>query len=292
MTTKQTPSILIVGATGNVGSELSKIINTKGIAFRALVRDPGKTGNLPALEHAQIVPGDLGNRQQIRASLEGIDRVFLLTNSSEEAETLQTNFLDEAKQSGIRHIVKLSQFAASTESPVRFLRYHAAVEQKIQASGMDYTFLRPNLYMQGLLGFRQLIASQGKFFAAIGDARISAIDVRDLAAVAAEALTGTGHKNKIYDLTGPEALTHEEMAVRLSEGTSNPIRFFSIWPDEMRQALLAVGFPVWQADGLIEDYAHYARGEASVISPAVLEVTGRSARTFAEFARDYAPLFS
>ena len=146
--------------------------------------------------------------------------------------------------------------------------------------------------MQGFLGFRQSILAQGKFFAAAGDARISAIDVRDIAAVAAVALTERGHDGRTYDLTGPEALTHAEMAARLSEAPGRRVEFVDVSPDAMQGALIGVGLPAWQVEGLLEDYAHYRRGEASAVASAVQDVTGQAPRRFADFARDYAPAFS
>lgn len=290
MSTSNTPAILITGATGTVGSELVKQLSAKGIPFRALVRSADNAHTLASLPHAEIVTGDLASAATVVRALDGIQHAFLLTNSSEQAETLQSNFVQMAQEAGVQHIVKLSQFAACSNSPVRFLRYHAAVEQQIIQSGMTYTFLRPNLYMQGLLGFRELIAKQGKFFAAAGDAAVSVVDVRDIAAVAAEALTNTTHANKIYDITGPQALTHQQMADAFTQALGRPVHYVNVSADEMYQALLSAGFPVWQAAGLIEDYAHYARGEAAAISTTVQDVTGKPARSFQEFAKDHAPL--
>ncbi|MGV3560334.1 SDR family oxidoreductase [Larkinella arboricola] len=286
------PSILITGATGTIGSELARQLSAKGIAFRALVRSLEKARSLVEIPGGEWVVGDFSDAESIGKALDGIERAFLLTDSSEQAETLQTGFVDIAKRAGVSHIVKLSQLAASPDSPVRFLRYHAAVEQKIKASGMAYTFLRPNLFMQGLLGFRDPIVKQGRFFATAGDAAISLVDIWDIAAVAAEALTGNGYEGKIYDLTGPEALTHAQLAAQLSEGLNRPIQYVDVPPAAMRQALLSVGFPEWQADGLIEDYAHYARGEASAVSSAVQDVTGQPPRDFRSFVREYAAEFS
>lgn len=291
MNNSKFPAILITGATGSIGSELTKQLDAKGIPFRALVRTAGSNNALFSLKNAEIIEGDFNNADSVARALKGIERAFLLTNSSQEAETLQLNFADIAKREGLKHIVKQSQLAADLRSPVRFLRYHAAVEQKIIQSGMAYTFLRPNLFMQGLLGFRETIAKQGKFFAAAGDAKISAIDTRDIAAVAVEALTNTGHENKIYNLTGPAALTHQQMAEELSKGLGRNIQFVNVSSAEMQQALIAAGFPLWQAEGLIEDYAHYTRGEASAISSCVQEVTGKSPRDFKNFVTDYTPAF-
>ena len=197
-----------------------------------------------------------------------------------------------ARRSGVKHIVKLSQWAASPDSPVRFLRYHAAVERKIRESGMAYTFLRPNLFMQGLLAFRETIIGQGKFYAAASEARVSVIDVRDIAAAAAAALTEEEHEGKTYDLTGPQALSHREIAEKLSGALGRGIEFVDVPPATMREVLIRAGLPVWQVDGLIEDYAHYSRGEAAEVRTGVQEATGRPPRSFDDFASEYAHAFS
>jgi uncharacterized protein YbjT (DUF2867 family) len=188
--------------------------------------------------------------------------------------------------------VKLSQLHAEVNSPGRFLRYHAVVEAAIQATDLTFTFLRPNLYMQGLLNFAQSIKEKSAFFAAAGEARISAVDVRDLADVAVAALTDSRHKNKSYSLTGPEALTFGEMADELSASLGRTISFVDVPPEAMRGALDGLGFPAWQADGLLEEFEMYRRGEAAGIESGAADALGRSPRPFAEFARDYAPLFA
>jgi uncharacterized protein YbjT (DUF2867 family) len=286
-------NMLITGATGNIGTTLAKQLSAQGIPFRAMVRaEDQNTATLRALPGAEIVTGDFTDTNSIARALQGMEKAFLLTNSSEHTEKLQSDFVEVARNTGVQHIVKLSQLHAATQSPVRFLRYHAAVEEKIRLSGMDYTFLRPNLFMQGLLGFRDPIVQQGKFFATAGDAPISLVDIRDIAAVAAAALTTPGHTGKIYDITGPESLTHAELAAQLSAALGRTITYINVLPEQLLQALLQVGFPEWQAEGLIEDYAHYARGEAAAISPVVQQVTGLAPRGFREFANDYTPLFS
>jgi uncharacterized protein YbjT (DUF2867 family) len=292
MTKPKTPIILITGATGNVGTELTEQLARQKVPFRRMVRATKDTKLAADSEFAETVLGDFNDEETVAETLQGIERAFLLTNSSEQAETQQSKFVEAAKRAGVKHIVKLSQWAADADSPVRFLRYHAAVEQKIRDSGIAYTFLRPNLFMQGLLGFRETIIKQGKFFAAIGEAKISAVDVRDIAMVAAAALTENGHEGKIYNLTGPEALSHQEMAEKLSAVINRLVNFVDVPPDAMREALLGFGFPEWQADGLIEDYAHYARGEASELASGIEDATGKPPRSFDDFARDYAPAFS
>ena len=287
----KSPTILITGATGSIGTELTKRLSEQGISFRAMVRSAKDAQQLVTLPGADVVNGDFNDPATLAQALAGIERAFLLTNSSEQAETRQLTFVAEAQRAGLKHIVKLSQLAADLDSPVRFLRYHAAVEQAIRESGMDFTFLRPNLFMQGLLGFRSSIVEQNKFFAAVGDAKISLVDIRDIAEVAAMSLTETGRDGNIYTITGPEALTHAEMADELSTALRRRITFVDVTPEAMRQALAGVGFPDWQADGLIEDYAHYSRNEASAVTSDVENITGNPPRSFANFAHDYAVAF-
>ena len=287
----QSPKILITGATGTIGTELIKYLSEKGIYFRAMVRSIEKAKDLATIPGIELIEGDFDNSASIEHALKGIDKAFLLTNSSEKAEQQQSTFVKIAKQAGVKHIVKLSQWAADVNSHVRFLRYHAVVENLIKESGIVYTFLRPNLFMQGLLGFRDTIIKQNQFFGAIGDAKISIIDIRDIAAVAGEVLTGPGHEGKIYNLTGPESLTHRAMAEKLSAAVGRKIQFVDISPETLQNILLSVGFPIWQAEGLVEDYAHYKLGEASEVQSGIKDAIGLEPRSFDVFAKDYAFLF-
>ena len=283
--------ILITGATGTVGSEVVKRLSAQGIKARAVTRDPRKAQANP-LPHVEFVQGDFNDPESIRRACSGIDRAFLLTNSTEHAEQQQLAFVRIAQQSGVRHMVKLSQLHADPSSPQRFLRYHGAVEAAIQGVGLNFTFLRPNLYMQGLLNFRQSIQEKSVFFAPVAAARISAVDVRDLADVALAALTTTKHDNKIYSLTGTDALTFAEMAQQLSRAVGRTITFVDVPDESMRTALVNLGFPPWQVDGLIEEFAMYRRGEGEAIEPGTYEALGRPAQSFNDFARDYASLFT
>ncbi|MBS0031573.1 SDR family oxidoreductase [Chitinophaga sp. 22321] len=288
-----TAKILITGATGTIGTALAQQLSAQGVRFRAMVRTADEqAGKLRALPGAEIVIADFNDPRSIARALEGMEKAFLLTNSSAQAGQLQSDFVKMAAGSSVQHIVKLSQLHADPQSPVRFLRYHAEVEALIRSSGMDYTFLRPNLFMQGLLGFRETIIRQNKFFATAGSAPISIVDIRDIAAVAAAALTRPGHTNKIYNITGPESLTHTELAAQLSTAMGRSINYINVSDEDLQNALLQAGFPAWQAEGLLEDYAHYARGEAAAVSPAVQEITGHVPRSFSQFAVDYATLLS
>jgi uncharacterized protein YbjT (DUF2867 family) len=283
--------ILVTGATGKNGVEILKRLTGRQERVRAMVRKRNDIMHATPKTGLEFAEADFDDPASLRKALQDVQRAFLVTNSSDRVEERQLRFVSLARESGVKHIVYLSQLHASSTSPLRFLRYHAAVEEALRGSGMSYTSLRPNLYMQGLLMIGKSIASQGRFFAPAGDARVSVVDVRDIAAVAVAALTQTGHEGNAYDLTGPEALTHAEMATHLSQALNRPIAFVDVPEQGFRETLRGLHMPDWQADGLIEDFAHYRRGEASGISATVKEVTGESPRSFLAFARDYKAAF-
>ena len=258
--------------------------------MRALVRNRAhaRAITLPGLD---IAEGDFSKPQSIARSLVGVDSVFLLIPSSVEVEKLQRSFVDAAKRSNVRHIVKLSQLGADERAEGRFQRYHGAVESHIRRSGIPFTFLRPNLFMQSLLNFRSTISSKGEFYGLAGNGKVSIADVRDIAAVAARTLTEPGHEGRTYDSTGPEALTHAEIAEQLSKALCKRIEYVDVTPDAMRETLVSLGLPPWQVEGVIEDYDHYRRGEAAMVTSAVRDVTKAEPTPFFQFAQDYAGKF-
>jgi uncharacterized protein YbjT (DUF2867 family) len=278
--------VLVTGANGNTGRPLVEQLQARGASVRAMVRSAGRA--LPG--EPETVVADFDDAGSIRAALQGVRRAYLVTPSSERAEQQQIAFGDAAQEAGVERLVVLSQLGARPDSPVRFLRYHAAVEQHVRDSGLDFTILRPNLYYQGLLAVAATVVSGGVLPAPIGDAKVSAVDVRDIAAVAAAALTEDAHGGATYTITGPEALTHAAMATALGEATGREVRFVDVAPDDFGAALAGV-LPPWQVDGLLEDYAHYSRGEASEVTTVVEDVTRRPAIPFTQFATDFADRF-
>jgi len=283
--------ILITGATGNIGLELTKRLFDRSLSVRVFVRDRSRARAI-AFPGIELVEGDFARPDTFARALDGVDHLFLLIPSSANVEQQQRNFVDAAKRAHVKHIVKLSPLGANAVAPGRFPRYHAGVEHHILKSRIPYTFLRSNLFMQALLNFRSTIASQGTFYAPAGDTRVSVIDVRDIASVAVAALTSSSeHENQTYELTGPEALTHAEMATELSETFGRPVKYVDVPPETMLQMLLDSHMPAWQAAGVIEDYDHYRRGEAAAITSVVRDVTQHQPTRFSQFAADYARQF-
>lgn len=279
------PTVLVTGATGTVGSALVPALQARGATVRAMTRDPERS--VPGVEN---VVADLNDPQTVTDALKGVDTAFLNSPSEEDAAALQIRFADLARDAGVDRLVLLSQYAARTDSPVRFLRWHAEVETHVQQLDLEHTVLRPNLYMQSLLAFAGTI-SQGLLAAPAGDAAISAIDTRDIANVAATVLTAPGHAGRTYTLTGPRAVTHHQIAEALSEATGEEVSYQDI-PSEHFAVALSNLLPPWQLEGLVEDYAHYARGEAADVHTSVADITGDLARDITDFARDHAVAFT
>lgn len=276
-----TPDILITGATGSTGRTTVDALAARGVPFRPMSR------SLSSAEFA--VQADLDDADSVRTALRGIRAAYLVTPSTERAEAQQKQFIDLAVEAEVRHIVLLSQLGSVVDSPVRFLRYHAAVEDHAFASGLEVTALRPNLFMQGLFAVSSIVRSAGILPAPIGDARVSLVDVHDIGEMAAHALISPVPLG-VQTLTGPESLTHSDLADHLSSATGDEIRFEDTPPAKFGEMLTGV-LPPWQVDGLLEDYAHYARGEAAEVSSAISDVIGRPARSFADFANEHAAAF-
>jgi uncharacterized protein YbjT (DUF2867 family) len=273
-----------------IGSLLADALADQGVEFTVMLRPGGSGDRIAGKPGVSSTEGDFDDPESLRGALEGVDRAFLLTNSTERTEAQQIAFVEAAQAQRVGHVVYLSQLAADRQSSVRFLRYHGAVEAALRNSTVGWTMVRPNLILQAYIPFAPIIA-QGALQAPIGDAAVSVVDARDIAAVAAAALTEDGHVGKTYTVTGPAAVTHAEIATELGDALGRAVRFQSTPPEAFLAALTGAGMPEWQAEGLVEDYAHYDRGEASAVSPDVAQVTRTGPRSLRDFAHDYSDAF-
>jgi uncharacterized protein YbjT (DUF2867 family) len=283
--------ILVTGATGQHGTALLRLLSARGIAARALVRNPAKTDVIAALPPVEIVHGDMARPDTLATALRGVDRAILISSATPDMQEVQTNFIEAARRAGVRHVVKLSGIAPNLDSPFRLARMHGEIEKRLEASGMAYTHLRPGEFMT--VYFRQAsnIASKGALFLPMEDARIASIDIGDIAEIAATVLTESGHEGKIYPLTGPEALTMAEVAARLSAATGKPIRYVNVPPEDARRAQLAAGMPPFLADALFELFSERRRGIEAKVWPDSERLLGRRPTSFDEFARRNAVAF-
>ena len=281
--------ILVTGATGKVGSEVVRQLAAAGTPVRALVRDPvGASGiRLPGVE---IVSGDLARPETLAPALAGVERVFLLTPAHRDMLEYESNVVDAAAASGARRIVKVS-VAGGPDAGTQIGRWHWAGEKKIESSGLDFTFLRPTLYMQQMLVYARSISLTGTFSAPLGTGAVAIVDARDVAAVAVRTLTEDGHSRHIYDVTGPEALTFDEAADAISQATGRSVSYVHVAPEYALKQMLSDGVPRWLADDMLVLFASFREGYGGAVSDTVARITGRPAGTFRQFAADYASVF-
>ena len=279
--------ILITGASGNVGREVLKQIVATGARVRAAFQSVSKAAGAPS--GVEIVTMDYTQPPTLQIALKGVEKVFLVGPPTPDLTALERKAVDEIRQSGVRQIVKLSAMGGCEAI---FPRQHAESEDYIMSSGMVYTFLRPNGFMQNFVSYNApTINTQNAFYGVQGDGKVSHIDLRDIAAVAVKTLTEDGHAGKAYTLTGPEALSNARVAEILSEDAGREIRYVDLSSEQFNQALLAAGVPEWSANALIDLQLLYRRDGASAVTRDVELLLGRKPISFEQFSRDYAEVF-
>ncbi len=282
--------ILITGATGKTGLVLVEQLADRKAPFRALVRSVLKE---PIVKKwtSDVVTGDYGDKGAMERAFDGIEKVYLLSPPSEDQSKIQTDLVDIAKKKGVKHIVKLSALGASIDSPVGLLRSHAEIEEYIKKSGMAWTFLRPHFFMDNLLMNAESVNKDGAIYSPLGDAAISPISIHDIAEVAAEILTGTGHEGKIYTLTGPESLGYWDVASTLGRVIGRTVIYVPTTFDAARQGMLQTGMPGWFVENIVGLMKIWAEGKGSVVTPDVELVIERKPISLREFFECHKDVF-
>jgi uncharacterized protein YbjT (DUF2867 family) len=287
-------TILVTGATGTIGREVVKQLSMidGDIRVRAGVHSVIKGENLKRLPDVEIVEIDFKDKDSLHAAFTHADKLFLVTPMAEDQVDMAKTLVDEAKKAGVKHIVKLSAMGADVEPGIKICRRHREIEKYIEDSGINYTFLRSSSFMQNFVNYTaETIKEEGKIYMPTGNGKVSYVDARDVAAVGIEALTGKGHDGKIYELTGPEAVSTNEVAQILSETTGKKIEFVDVTNDEARKAMFKKGASDWMVDATLELYQVYKSGNGKQVFDSVQAVTNRKPHTFKQFANDYKECF-
>lgn len=279
--------ICVTGAGGTLGSEVLAQLLAAGVPLRAAFHsdDKAEAARARGVDVAIIDYADPGSLREAFAGCEG---VFLLGHNAIDQTELELVAVEAAREAGVHRIVKQSVMGAQDEA-YSLAHVHRPVEQAIEASGMAWTFLRPNSFMQNVMTFMSpTIRAESAFYSASGDARISHVDVRDIAAVAVHALTDPAHAGKAYTLTGPDALTYDEVATLLTQATGRTIIHVDLPPNELRYGMVDMGMPDEIADRLIDLERYFRSGAAAQVTDDIRRVTGRAPRAFAHYASECA----
>lgn len=282
--------ILVVGATGTTGREVIRLLSAASIQTRAFVRNPAKT-ILPEFYNIEIATGDLDDVQSIKEALKGIDKIYLATPNDPRQVEWEGNVVQAALECNVQYIVKLSTLGADINSPLSMSRWHGEAEGMVESSGIPHTFLRSHNFMQNTLSFAPGIVSENIIRAPVKKGRVSMVDARDIAAATMALLTDKKQPEKIYRITGSEALSYQDIADKISMGLGKTIRFENISYDAAKQTMLGAGTPDWLADDLILLYRRFEEGQGARITDDFIHLTGRAPIRFDQFVRDYADIF-
>ena len=279
--------ILVLGATGTIGGEVARQLIAAGKRPRLLVRNPEKARAFT--DTADVVRGDLDDVASLRAAMHGVDKVFMISTGT-NAVALEANVVDAAVAEGVKHVVKLSVISAESPS-ITFARWHSAAEQKLKASGLAWTMLRPGNFMTNALGWAPTVKADGNIYQPTGTGTWAAIDPADIGAVAVRALTSAGHEGKEYTLTGPEAFDGAGYAAILTRVLGKTVTFVDVPPDAARQGMLGAGMPADYVEALLDLLAAMKAGYTGTVTDTVQQLLGRSANTFESWAKEHAGVF-
>jgi len=279
--------VLVTGATGNTGSLLVPALLRAGVDVRVLVRDEAKAKPLKDLG-AEVVLGDLDQPETILPAVKNVDKIYLLTWNGETQLQQAENVIKAAKKSGNPHIIRHSMWGPENS---RIIKQGYKIEEMLKASGLPWTMLKPTFYMQNTMMAAQTITSDGVIYWDMKDGKLGMIDVRDIADTALAVITGEGYESKSYILTGPEAISFNDVAKTFSDVLDNEIKYVSVPGEAALQAMVGMGVPEWIARGYVELSEGFSADFANSTTKNVETLTGHPARSFEQFAYDFAQVF-
>ncbi len=281
--------ILVTGATGNIGSQVVLRLKEKNLEVIAGVSSLSRAGRFSKQSFDSAIL-NFAQPETLETAFDGVDRLFLLLPLVEPMGDWGLRVIAAAQKAGVQFILRSSGLGAGGPIDFELGQVHGRIDQALMASGLSYTIVRPNSFMQNYINFfGGMIKDQRSIFLPQGQGRISLIDVRDIAAVDAEILASPkNHLQKIYDLTGPEALNNEEIARIISRVIGKPIAYVDIDEPTARQALAQLGMPEWNIRLMEGLNRRIKLGMTAEVTHWVRTIAGRQPMTFEQFARDHA----
>lgn len=279
--------ITVVGSTGNIGHEIINLLSQSEVSVRAVLRNFKKARPMKGVTWIQA---DLQDKEILDAVIAGTNQLFLLTGNTSGFSQTQIQIIETAEKLGVQHVVKLSALGASPKTKSALAHEHWLVEEALKNTSMTWTILRPHVFMQNWLGeVAQTVKADQTIYAAIGEGKVPFIDVRDIAAVAVEALLNAkNHVAKTYVLTGDEAIGYQALAQAISKATGKDIKYKALSMVEMRARMLQQGVPTQMIDSYLALAAYQKEGGATErVSESVRTVLQRPAKTVEEFAIYY-----
>jgi uncharacterized protein YbjT (DUF2867 family) len=284
--------ILVAGATGNTGSGVAAALLERGRRVRALVRDRAKARGL--LEQgAEVAIVDLDRPETVSAELlDGVGAVYFVTWNGPSALQQSRHLLEAITGSGATpHIVRLSGYGTLQS---RIISELAECEADLQASGLPWTIVKPTFFMQNVLMAAQTVSEQGAVYFDWGAGKAGMVDMRDVVDCAVAVLTGEAGaaEGETFVLTGPDSIGFADVAATLSRVTGHEVEYVPVPHEAASEAMVAMGMPEWIAAGYAELSAGFEQGFADFTTDNVDRLSGHQPRSFEQFARDHARLFT
>jgi NAD(P)H dehydrogenase (quinone) len=263
--------VVVTGVTGGLGGRVARRLAERGVGQRLVARDPGRA---PELAGAEVAAGSYDDRDSLRRAFAGAHTLFMVSASEDpDRLRLHANVVGAATDAGMERVVYTSFFGAAPDCSFTFGRDHWHTEELIKGSGLRFTMLRDNLYLDFL---PLMVGADGVIRGPAADGRVAAVARDDIADVAAAVLLADGdrHDGRSYDLTGPEALTMAEVAQRLSELAGRTITYHPETLEEAYASRASYGAPDWEVDGWVTTYVAIANGELEAVGGDVAAVAG------------------
>lgn len=284
--------ILLTGVTGKTGGATAQALIRKGVKFRAIVRNAEKAAPLAAAG-AELVVGDVTDKAVLEKALAGIERALLIMPNNQRQLEQEQLFTDLAVKAGVKHLVKMSSMEAVADAKAPIPKIHWQSECYIEKSGLGWTFLKPNFFMQNFLGSAGTIKEQGKFFMPMGSGRTVMVDTSDIGAVAATVLTGSGHAGQRYLITGPEVLSFQDVADRFTTVLGRKVEYVNIPMAAYRQTLARFLTNEWHLNAVCELFGEIATGSADFhVTDTVQKLTGQAPTSLEQFIRRHQALYT
>lgn len=286
-------TVLVVGATGNIGKEIvAELARLGEVNIVAGSRDVARAREQFQDRHeVRVVELDTERPDTLRPALQGVDTVLQVNPMSPAMVQQARALVEAARQAGVGHLVRSSLMGAGEPEPISEAVWHGDADQVFADSGIPFTLLRPNQYFQNFISARnnQTIRTQGFIALPLGTSRVSNIDTRDIAEIAARVAlaSGTEHHGKAYVLTGTEASTMAEVAQAMGEALGKPVSYVAVEPEKFRTALLGAGLPPLIVDAIAGWFAYCRAGRAERVTGDAQRLLGRAPRSPLQFARDH-----
>lgn len=281
--------ILLTGVTGKTGGETAKQLLAKGVKFRAIVRNEAKAEGLKAAG-VELVVGDISDAAVVTQALAGTTKALLVLPNGKTQQANEEQFTDRAKAAGVQHLVKMSSMEAVAHAETPIPKAHWAVEEYIRASGIPWTMLKPNFFMQNLLASANGIKTNKRFSLPMGEGTTGMADIRDIAAVAVEVLTGQGHAGRSYEITGPEVLTFHDVAARFTAVLGEKIEYVPMPMEQFRERMANVLEP-WHLNAVCELFREIAEIGLDHTTDTFKTVMGREPSSLTQFIKDHIAVF-